>query len=239
MTSCPAYDDAVALLNDYYQRATDRLQRDKPPAPSSGRPDPDERLGAHLVTLYSRGQLPLTDGLVPRFFERAPAHARAHAVEYAGRILYSAREPIPIVVRERLVSLWIARRHTATTAIEEHRDELAAFGWWFAAGKLEVAWELSELREVLRANLTIALDHQVIERLAEVAGQYAALAVECLRAFVATERQYWTILGAEKHVRSILAAALQDDVARPAATALIHELGVMGYTKFRDLLLGT
>lgn len=63
----------------------------------------------------------------------------------------------------------------------------------------------------------------------------APLAVECVRAFLATERQYWAMLGSEKHIRTILAAALQDDVARPAATALIHELGAIGYTKFRDL----
>jgi hypothetical protein len=240
VTFCPAYDNAVALLTDYYHRATDRLQRDKPPPPrGGGRRDPDEHLGEHLMTLYYRGHLLLTDGLVPRFFERAPAHARAHAIEYVGRILYSIKEPAATLIRERLVLLWAARRQAATTALEEHRGELAAFGWWFAAGKLDTVWELDELRAVLRTNHAIAMDYQVIDRLANLAGKHAPLAVECLCAFLATERQYWTILGAEKRVRSILAAALQVDVARQAATALIHELGVMGYTKFRDLLLST
>ena len=239
VTFCPAYDDAVSLLTDYYERATDQLQHDRPPAPRGGRRDPDEHLGEHLMARYYRGQLPLTDGLVARFFERAPAHARAHAIEYVGRILYSTREPVTTLICERLVSLWTARRQEATAALEEHRDELAAFGWWFAAGKLDPSWELNELRDVLRTNHTIALDHQVIERLGKLAPQHAPLAVECLRAFAATERQYWTILGAEKHVRIILGAALEDAVARPAATALIHELGVMGYTKFRGLLHAT
>ncbi len=236
LTFCPPYDDAVALLTDYYERAVDKLQRDKLPESRGGRPDPDEHLGAHLMARYYRGHLPCDQGIIARFFERAPIHIRTHALEYVGRVLYSTEEAVATVIRERLVSLWTARRQAATAALEEHRGELAAFGWWFAAGKLDPEWELNELRDVLRTNQTIALDHQVIERLANLAGHHMPLAVECVRAFVATERQHWTILGAEKHVGAILAAALHDDLSRPAATALIHELGVMGYTKFRDLL---
>ena len=236
ITFCPAYDDAVTLLTDYYERNVDRLEPDKPPAPSGNKPDPDEHLGEHLMVRYYRSQLPLGEGLIPRFFERAPAHACAHAMEYVGRILYTTKAPANTLIRERLVSLWTARRREVMAAPEEHRDELASFGWWFAAGKLDSAWELNELRDVLNAIHAISLDHQVIERLAKLASQHAPLAVECLRAFLATERQYWTILGAEKHVRATLAAALQDNLACRGATALIHELGAMGYTKFRDLL---
>jgi len=191
------------------------------------------------MTRYVRGQLPLDNGIVPRFFARAPNHARAHAIETIGRMLYSTKEPLTPAVRERLVTLWTTRRVAAATDLPSHRDELAAFGWWFAAAKLDHTWELTELRDVLRNNHAVALDYQVIEQLSKLAPTHAALVVECLRAFVTTERQYWAILGAEQHVRTILAAALHDDAAHNAAAALIHDLGAIGYTKFRDLLQAT
>jgi hypothetical protein len=191
------------------------------------------------MTRYYRGQLPLHLGLVPSFFDRAPEGVRAHSVECIGRILYSSRETASMEIRERVVNLWAARRQAALAAPDEHRAELAAFGWWFAAGKLDTVWELNQLRDVLRINHGIALDHAVIERLAKLAPEHPELAVECLGEFVATERQYWTILGNEKYVWAILAHALQDDGARPAATALVHHLGEIGYTKFRSLLQQT
>jgi len=239
VTCCPAYDEPVTLLARYYQRAVDNLQRDRTPESKGGSPDRDEHLGAHLMTRYVRGQLPLDTGIVPRFFERAPAHARAHAMEHVGRILYSAKDPVPLLIRERLVSLWSMRRQAATTDLSAHRDELAAFGWWFAAAKLDHTWELTELRDVLRNSHAVALDYQVIEQLSKLAPTNAAMVIDCLRAFVTTERQYWAILGAEQHVRTILTSALRDNSARDDATALVHDLGVIGYTKFRDLLQAT
>jgi hypothetical protein len=236
ITFCPAYDNAVELLTTYYDRAVENVQREQRPEHRGNRPDPDEHLGNHVMARYYRGRLRLDEGFVPRFFDRAPAGVRAHAMEYVGRILYSAKGPASTEVRERLVGLWTTRRQAATIGVGDHRGELAAFGWWFAAGKLDTTWELHELRDVLRTNHAIAMDHAVIERLAKLAPQHAELTVECLREFVATERQYWTILGNEAHVRTILKSALQDNGARPDATALIHHLGEIGYTKFRDLL---
>lgn len=221
VTCCPAYDDPVSLLEQYYERAVDDLQHDKQPEQRGSRPDQYEQLGTHLMIRYYRGQLPLDTGLVARFFERAPSHARAHAIESVGRILYGTKEPVPLLIRERLVNLWTMRRQAATTDLSAHRDELAAFGWWFAAAKLDHTWELTELRDVLRNNHAVALDYQVIEQLSKLAPTHAALVVECLRAFVTTERQYWAILGAEQHVRTILDRALQDNTAKDDATALI------------------
>jgi hypothetical protein len=85
----------------------------------------------------------------------------------------------------------------------------------------------------------VGIRYQVIEQLSKLAPTHAPLVVECLRAFATTERQYWAILGAEQHVRAILASALQDNKAKDDATALIHDLGAIGYTKFRDLLQAT
>jgi hypothetical protein len=239
VTCCPAYDEPVSLLNQYYERAVDNLQHDRKPASKGGRPDPDEHLAGHLMTRYVRGQLPLDNGIVPRFFARASAHARAHAMEHVGRMLYSTKEPLSPAVRERVVTLWTTRREAATLDLPSHRDELSAFGWWFAASKLDHNWELTVLRNVLESVHAVALDYQVIEQLSKLAPTHASLVVACLRSFVTTERQYWAILGAEQHVKTILAAALQDAAARDDATALIHELGTIGYTTFRNLIQPT
>lgn len=236
LTFCAPYDDTVTLLSEYYERAVDTLQPNKQPAPRGDKPDPDEYLAAHLTARYYRGQLPLNDGIFQRFFDRAPAHARAHAVECVGRILYRTKEPLTSATRDRLIAFWNSRRRQSATVPDEHRGELTAFGWWFAAGKLDAAWELTELLAVLQIYHTGELDHVMLERLATLATDHPHAAVAALRAIAESERQHWTILGAETHVRAILAAALHDPGTRAAATALIHHLGILGYTKFRDLL---
>jgi hypothetical protein len=43
---------------------------------------------------------------------------------------------------------------------------LTAFGWWFAAGKLDPGWALSQLRDILRLAHAIDAETIVLERLA-------------------------------------------------------------------------
>ena len=236
LTFCPAYDETVNLLAMYYEHAVNKLDPSKQREPRGGKPDPDEHLGEHLMAQYYRGHIPLNDGLLPRFFTQAPKHARNHAIEFLGRVLYTNKTPAPAPVRERLTRLWESRRDNAKTSPGGHEGELTAFGWWFSAGKLDTTWELNELRDVLLITHTIELDHSVIERLSTLANEHPAIAVECLRALAAGERQYWTIISAEEKVRSILATALQHDESRTAATALVHELGIIGYNQYRNLL---
>src|ERR1700733_2720345 len=236
LTFCAAYDDAVTLLISYYERAVDGLA--EPLAEGRQRPNPQDHLAQHLMAVYWRGRLPLKEGLIDQFFALASASVRAHAMSYVGRSLLASREQIPPAIQDRLVALWTARKEATTALPEEHLRELSAFGWWFAAGKLEVAWELSELHDVLRITHHTENDMLVMERLAALAPTYTIIVIECLRELIRGDRQHSTVLGEESKVRSILSAGLHSDDpnGRTLANAMINELGILGYTQFRSLL---
>ena len=233
LTFNPAYDDAVALLDAYYDAAVKNLDPNRSKPKHGNRPDPDEHLAEHLMARYWRTQLALNDSLMEGFFNRAPAHVRAHAIEYIGRNLYAHKGSIPTAIAERLVALWAVRRAAANIVPEE----LTAFGWWFASGKLDAPWAFAELRSVLQAAGAIDMEHWVMERLATLAPTHPLLALDCLRLLISIGPP-WHILGSEKHITTILNAGLhsEEPAARETAKDLIHDLGIRGYTKFRSLL---
>ncbi len=236
LTFSPAYDDAVALLPQYYERAVAALPG--PPQPArQHKPDAREHLGEHLMAQYWRGQLPLDHPLIQRFFAQASPTVRAHAMAYIGRNLYASRDSIVAPIQERLVALWNDRKQAAIANLTEHRGELTAFGWWFAAGKLDAAWELAELREVLQRAHRTDHDYFVLSRLAQLAPTHTLPVLECLREMIKTEHETWTILGAEANVQKILEAGLasSDPAGHTLASSLINELGVLGYAKYRTL----
>jgi hypothetical protein len=233
LTFCPAYDATVTLLGPYYEAAVQQLDPNRARPERRSKPDPDEHLGEHLMAEYWRGHVPLNDSRVSRFFERAPAHARAHALEYVGRSLYGAKGAVAATIIDRLVALWNARRAAPNPA----PGELTTFGWWFASGKLDPAWALRQLQDLLARMRAIDMDTWVLEQLATLASSHALPVLNCLLDLI-NFGPSWVILGAEKQVSTILTAGLRssDAAARERANALIHELGVRGHTKFRTLL---
>lgn len=231
VTFNPAYDDVAALLTPFYERAIATMDPTRQQPARTSKPDPDEHLGEHLIAQYWRNQLPLKDSILSRFFERAPRHARAHAMTYAGRSLYAHTGSISEELRQRLVMLW-EDRHT-----NNDPTELATFGWWFASGKLDPDWSLTQLQHVLTTAHAVDTDHQVIKELAQLSAIDPAAVMQALRTLL-TVGPPWLILGAERHVSQTLTTVLQsaNTDARKEAIAFIHELGTKGYTKFRGLL---
>jgi hypothetical protein len=223
--------DMCQALDDSYQLAVDSLN-----------PDGDDRaelaratsLGLHLIIRYWHGQLTFDshDQLLCRYYQGAPAAARAYLMQFLGRQL-AAAEPVPAAL---LTGLWEERLQ----AVRDGADsaELAGFGEWFAAGKLGDEWELRQLITALRDAGKIESEHLVLPRLAALAPTHPDACLAALEAWVLTNPTLYWFQRQEEDIRTILTAGADngDPGAIEKVTTIISLCIIRGHDmrKFRD-----
>lgn len=241
ITFCMPYDNAFQLLVRVYGRAVTRLS----PTPQAARDilGADKRLAEHLMVLYWRGKLPLgdPDGLLARFYEAASPALRGEALEFVGRSLRASHdEAIPAAIVARLRALWEWRLTVARSSghREEFTQELEQFGWWFASGKLDEDWALSQMLEVVDTWKSVQPMHLVAQKLCETAERRPLESVRVLAGIVEADKKGWRLPGFRKEARSILAMALAsgDQKATERTRELVHYLGERGHFDFGELL---
>jgi hypothetical protein len=174
------------------------------------------------------------------------AYAKAHpklrywALEFVGTSLRETQGAVPSEVLERLQKLWATRLQAVRAAgpSSPQKEEITAFGWWFASKKFPDSWSLDQVLEVLRLAGSIEPDHSVVERLAELSASEPAKAVECLELIIEGDKNGWAVLSWLDHARNLLAQAINsgDQSARTRAVDLVHHLGARGYPQFHDLI---
>ena len=235
------YDNMLTVLNNYYARAIDRIGQG---TVRTRRPEqPDHRLAEHLMVYYWRGKLTLVEpgGLMERFYARASADLRAHALGFVGRTVHNDEGPaIPDQVRGRLQELieWrIARARQITP--EERATELEEYGWWFASQKLPQEWSLARLLEILALARRVEDSSQVVEVLATMVDRYPETVIDALTEMV-EGNDPWGFPAWVSALRPILESALSSGhrQAREKAIDLIHLLGAKGLREFEQLLPG-
>jgi len=193
---------------------------------------------------YWRGNLAEDDpdGLLARFYAKAPPKLRYWALDFVGTSLRNTKGAVPAEILQRLQKLWARRLEFVRTGGSSSplKEELTAFGWWFASKKFPDSWSVDQVLQVLRIAGAIEPDHLVVERLAELSALLPAKAVECLALIVECDKDGWAVLSWREHARNLLAQAIHsaDQTARIRAIDLIHNLGARGYSEFRDLLPG-
>lgn len=240
ITTCPAYDNVFDVLTEEYSRAVDYINEQS--KESRPHPDPDERLGEHLMALYWRGKLNLDEpeGILERFYSKAPDTLRGDALKFIGISTGHTEGAVAPQIVERLEALWARRLDAGRRAAGagRHSTELAAFGWWFISAKFDDVWAISQLREALRIADRTEPDHLVVERLAMLAPTLPLPVVECLSLMIDGDVEGWHIDLWREHIRSILGTVIQssDRTARHTSVSLIHRLAARGYLAFRDLL---
>jgi hypothetical protein len=232
------YDNVFEVLRSEYARAIERLGDSDVNIERTERAD--ERLAEHLVVLYARGCISLDEpgSLMVRFFERADAHLRAHAVGTAGWTLAGEESAIPREVIERLKMLWEWRLNATSIPPDVDRAERSAFSSWFTSRKFDDEWALAQLKTVLQLIGNLEGDFDVPKRLAELAPRYPMQTVECLRLMIEGVKEAWQISHWRDAPRRILQAAKQsgDAAAREMVDVVVNRLGARGLFEFRDLL---
>jgi hypothetical protein len=237
---CKPYNDVLPVLRDEYARAVERIgtvTTDVPPLESA-----DERLASHLMTFYGRGELTLggADSLISRFFTKAPDSLRGNAIGFIGRSLLSTEGEVDSGVLQRFTTLWEWRMEVTSAADspESHREELSAFGWWFASGKFDDTWAIEQLHRVLEMVGRVEPDHKVAETLATLAGDKPLLATQCLHLMIEGDKEGWRVHMWKDEAKAILSTALASSgkKARDLAEDVVHRLGARQFLEFGDLL---
>ena len=230
--------EGFRILEQSYGMAIDQLPLQKPEGQKFS--NPDQWLAAHMMLVYGRADIGLEHDVLRDFYQKAPDAVRAEAMAFVGR---SLKEQLPAGLSEvvpRFVKLWDWRFATARQSenVETYREELAAFGGWFACGKFEDGWVMEQLLEVLRLVKKAGPDHLVMDRLVETAAPMPEQTVECLRLKIEGNQDYWKFYSWRDESRKILGTAIQSNnpVAREKAIELVHRLGAMGHFEYRGLL---
>lgn len=238
LMACPPYREVLPILRPEYARAasyvascdTDGKQRFRPAL----------RLGEHLVEYYWQGAIFLDDSLLVDFFRLAPDAVRGHAMEYVGRSLANEAQELAPAIAQRLRELWDWRLQAARNSgnLPANREELAAFGWWFASRRFEDAWSMVQLRAVLDATHYIKAGFKVGEILEALAPAYPSDAVACVARMAEAGPRDWTIYGIRDRIIAILRIALASGNvdARADGERLVEYLVARGHFEFRDLL---
>ena len=139
---CQPYRDVLPILRAQYTRA----------AATAAGYDPDGKDGLAQSDAWvstsscttRQDTIALDDALLVEFFRSASDAVRGHAIEYVGRSLANTTQELAPAIAHRLRELWAWRLRAAQDSgnVMASREELAAFGWWFASRKLDDAWSM-------------------------------------------------------------------------------------------------
>jgi hypothetical protein len=236
------YNDVFNILRPEYRDAVDRIGMTEAKK-TSGR-DPDDRLAEHLMILYARGKIRFEDEdeLLVGFYKVAPGDVRAHAIWFFGRDLIEIKDAVPNDVLQRLKALWLRRIEEARVAESKspYISELSAFGGWFASGKFDDLWSITQLRDVLQIAGLAQPYHAVLERLAKIAPFLPDIAIQSLSLLIEGDKKRQYTYAWHVQIRTILTAALTsaDKIAQQSARSLINKLLARdrAYGGFRELL---
>jgi hypothetical protein len=235
------YTDVFDLLVEEYRLAVERLAPTDPNP--TGLADQGLRLAQHLMVFFWRGKVSKesADGLIPLFFSRASDALRSEAFEFIGRSLREENADVPTDMRDRLKHLWEWRLASAESdRTVPAREEVAAFGSWYASGRFDPAWAMEQLLRALTISRKAEPEHWVMERLAMDQEAFPVQVIRGLELLVEGDTEGWRVMNWRDEMRAILRSVLasENQDARGAAVDLVHKLGARGCIVFGDLLDG-
>ncbi|MGB8890408.1 MAG: hypothetical protein WCC87_27020 [Candidatus Korobacteraceae bacterium] len=216
-----------------YERAINALQ-----ANDTEVSDSDRNFGNHFMQYYAVSALQLEDPLLTAFFAKASPALRAQTLGDVGWHLgQEDAEDLDAAVQKRFMDLWERRSELGLEKINAFREEMGAFGWWFASKKFPDDWSISQLMTVLEKFRTIHHDFGVVKRLAELAPKYPYESVRALGIIFEEDKDGWAIHGWEDAPQIIVGEALkQDQKSREEADRVANVFVARGQRWFRDLL---
>ena len=216
-----------------YERAVNALQANETDVNQS-----DRNFGNHFMQYYACKALELDDPLLTSFFGKASPALRAQTLGDVGWHLgREDAEDLDAGVQKRFMDLWERRVTLSLEKINAFRQEMGAFGWWFASKKFPDDWSISQLMTVLEKFRTIHYDFAVVKRLAELAPKYPYETVRALGIIFEADKDGWAIHGWDDAPQIIVREALKaDQKSREEADNVANVFVARGHHRFRDLL---
>jgi hypothetical protein len=237
LTFCDVYSEVIPLLLEVYRAALAWIGSWS--SNPSRLAEPDEKLGEHVFMVYWRNMAGSEgEALLDAFSAAASAELRGHTFDFVGRALTQFKSPDLQSTIPRLQK-FVASRLAANTelTLEQRRQELNGFGWWFSSGHFENDWAFPQLLKVLAlTDGSIEPVSRVLDVVQAEAGNRQVEAVQIVRymIFAPDTRHYWP----SQTVRSILTSASTDASAQLLVDDVVQRLGREGWFEFRDLAVG-
>jgi hypothetical protein len=229
------YLKLVTLFADYYPSMLERAARGEAVAVGWHRDrTATELLGDHIVVLFVRGELELSDALVSDYFMHATVEDRASVLGHLGWEL-GREDELPGDVIERARQLMDARVESVRSGSDV--NELAGFGWWAMAGHFPAEWWLPHL-ELAATGSNLDPHGLVGEALEDAAEAAPGSALRVLSALLSQRTDAFERFGLVEHAPGVIAAALDsgDEEVGEEARALLNQLGRQGELRLGDLV---
>lgn len=223
----------LELLPEAFHEAIERT----PTSADEGHVDADAHLVEHVLLFYLWGRIEIhsADGLLLALFAHATPRLRAHAIEFAGRVMRESN--LDVEQCARLQALWTWRLEDSAHGDEAgRRAEVVQFGWWFTSPLCDQAWLLAELVRSIEIAGWIEPDSLVLDKLADIAVGHPIEALRCVELLVARPKERWFISATTAELQRILGAALVSDTTHARARALVNRLVADGYIGMKNLL---
>ena len=197
--------------------------------------DIDQRFPQHAMIVYANE--PDHDDFTTKFFDSAPAKARAEAINFGGRVILRQLETLSDKerARKRLEDLWKSR-------VDSNADpeELMEFGWWFKNSPMQRKDTLDQMIKTLKATRgKIDVPYEIIEELVGCATEHPVESITILDQIARSESESHEVSYKKEEYRQIirLVKKTKNTEATKIADALINHLGSRGFIDdFRDLL---
>jgi hypothetical protein len=228
-----AYAAMLPAMRFRYERAVGALQLNNTDI-SEG----DRRFGNHFMQYYASNALQIDDPLFTSFFAKASPALRAQTIGDVGWHLgQEDAGELDVGVQKRFIDFWEYRLAQGMQNVNAFREELGAFGWWFASKKFPDDWSIDQLMTVVEKFRKIHPDFAVIKRLAELAPKYPYEAVRCLGIIFEEDKDGWAIHGWDNAPQVIIGEAIKgDEKSRGEADRVANMLVARGHRSFKELL---
>jgi hypothetical protein len=228
------------LLEDEYRKAIMDIKHRKLKKRFGGE-DPNKRLADHLITLYWWGHLDFDsdDGLLKLLYDNATTEVRAHIIWFVGNSLSKAPKPVNEVVMRRIKGLWAYYLDTLGD-LEQHREELSKFTWWFNSGAFDddPEWAFEQQKKALELGITPDFIPEVVGKLIELIEKHTIQCLEILEGLLVVGANTVANYFWEERAKDVLRIAMKDKSAKvqDKVKSLVNEFMKLGFFDFKDIL---
>jgi hypothetical protein len=229
------HQELFPYLRPLYESAVLQLKIVEDGAQEAGQ---NERIAEHVAMLLWSLQIDASDSLSKRFFATANSKLVSSALWRLGRSMEIVKDARQIGVARDVIRLVLNRAEEGKQSLQERRELLKAFGWWYVSDALPPSEALQLLEEVLRLTKgRVSAEHRILERLVRDVSAYPELASRCLRWFIRGGNPFM-LLEVKRHARAILTVAIEaGGVSRGTAVEINDMLEDMGVHDFHELFL--
>lgn len=231
-----AYNDFIPMLLPQYQRAVNEIGKHTDGKHHSH--NPEQNLVQHLILFYCRGKLPLNEGILQDFYDKASLDLKAEAIDFIGR---SAKElEMSKEVMDKFVALAENRLAIIKASKTSHIDvqEFKDFSWWVYSEKFDDKWSMELLIEALKLGCDIEGDHLIVERYNTLAPKFPLEVITSIELMVENDKKGWGVPTWGDELSNVIRLVLgsKNDEAITKAKEFIHRLVAKGHPQYKALL---